>query len=312
MHKNRVIMYSTEDRNSCTVPSSAFSEASQSVTMDNPAADLRDDVVDSWSPTDSQQTHNQIKTSGSQSSITSTNNVTSTPSSQQQTQQQYKRNASTYSIDLPATLGLMAANDAAGANNTASKTSSTMKLTEYSSSGSNSSVGDAVLAAAYTDPGANNVARNGHGPGGRRRKGGKKQPRYDPFQMRDKSKATTDGGALLHLIKSSLGSGILAMPNAFKNGGLIFGLVGTAAIGTLCTHCIYLLVLCSQTLARRTRRPALGFADTAAAAFSTGPRRFRAWAPFARYIICLFCLFYLVVLNFAWLHFSYINSVYEK
>jgi hypothetical protein len=66
-----------------------------------------------------------------------------------------------------------------------------MKLTEYSSSGSNSSVGDAVLAAAYTDPGANNVARNGHGPGGRRRKGGKKQPRYDPFQMRDKSKATT-------------------------------------------------------------------------------------------------------------------------
>jgi hypothetical protein len=100
-------------------------KASQSVTMDNPAADLRDDVVDSWSPIDSQQTHNQIKTSGSQSSITSTNNVTSTPSSQQQTQQQYKRNASTYSIDLPATLGLMAANDAAGANNTASKTSST-------------------------------------------------------------------------------------------------------------------------------------------------------------------------------------------
>lgn len=54
----------------------------------------------------------------------------------------------------------------------------------------------------------------------------------------------SDSGALLHLIKSSLGSGILAMPNAFKNGGLIFGLVGTAAIGALCTHCIYLLVSC--------------------------------------------------------------------
>lgn len=49
-------------------------------------------------------------------------------------------------------------------------------------------------------------------------------------------------GALLHLIKSSLGSGILAMPNAFKNGGLIFSLFGTMAIGVLCTHCIYLLV----------------------------------------------------------------------
>lgn len=52
----------------------------------------------------------------------------------------------------------------------------------------------------------------------------------------------SDSGALLHLIKSSLGSGILAMPNAFKNGGLFFGLFGTAAIGALCTHCIYLLV----------------------------------------------------------------------
>jgi len=58
----------------------------------------------------------------------------------------------------------------------------------------------------------------------------------------------SDSGALLHLIKSSLGSGILAMPNAFKNGGLIFGLVGTAAIGALCTHCIYLLVSCMTTI----------------------------------------------------------------
>lgn len=66
-----------------------------------------------------------------------------------------------------------------------------MKLTEYSSSGSNSSVGDAGLVAAYTAPGGNSTARNGNGPGGRRRKGGKKQPRYDPFQMRDKTKATT-------------------------------------------------------------------------------------------------------------------------
>lgn len=62
---------------------------------------------------------------------------------------------------------------------------------------------------------------------------------------------SSDSGALLHLIKSSLGSGILAMPNAFKNGGLIFGLIGTAAIGTLCTHCIYLLVSTSDRIPRR-------------------------------------------------------------
>ncbi|XP_025417823.1 proton-coupled amino acid transporter-like protein pathetic [Sipha flava] len=121
-----------------------------------------------------------------------------------------------------------------------------------------------------------------------------KHQRYNPFKMRDKSNTTTATGALVHLIKSSLGSGILAMPNAFKNGGLIFGLVGTAAIGVLCSHCIYLLVLCSQTLCRRTRRPALGFADTAAVAFNTGPHRLRAWAPFARGFVnvALFCTYY--------------------
>lgn len=94
-------------------------KASQSVTMDNPAADLRDDVADTWSPT-----QNQIKTSSANNPITSSNNAPPTPSSQHQAPQQYKRNASTYSIDLPATLGLMAANGATGAN-TESTTSST-------------------------------------------------------------------------------------------------------------------------------------------------------------------------------------------
>ncbi|VVC37496.1 Amino acid transporter, transmembrane domain [Cinara cedri] len=111
---------------------------------------------------------------------------------------------------------------------------------------------------------------------------------------REQSNTTTYSSALLHLMKSSLGTGILAMPNAFKNGGLIFGLFGTAAIGFLATHCIYLLVMCSQTLARRTRRPRLGYADTAAAAFSIGPRPFRAWGPFVREFINagMFCTYY--------------------
>ncbi|XP_025207537.1 proton-coupled amino acid transporter-like protein pathetic [Melanaphis sacchari] len=145
---------------------------------------------------------------------------------------------------------------------------------------------------------ANNNGNDGDGnvgtQGWRHDKGEKKQLPYDPFQMRDSSNTTTATGALLHLIKSSLGSGVLAMPNAFKNGGLIFGLFGTAAIGALCAHCIYLLVLCSQTLARRTRRPALGFADTAYLAFKTGPRRIRAWASFAKGFVnaALFCTYY--------------------
>lgn len=56
-------------------------------------------------------------------------------------------------------------------------------------------------------------------------------------------------GALAHLIKSLLGTGLLAMPMAFKNAGLVFGSIGTVIIGFLCTYCIHILVsgLCNMS-----------------------------------------------------------------
>ena len=44
------------------------------------------------------------------------------------------------------------------------------------------------------------------------------------------------------MLKGSLGAGVLAMPMAFKNGGLVFGLVGTIIVGLICTHCVQMLV----------------------------------------------------------------------
>lgn len=47
---------------------------------------------------------------------------------------------------------------------------------------------------------------------------------------------------LIHLLKASLGTGILAMPSAFKNAGYVVGTLGTIIIGILCTYTIHLLV----------------------------------------------------------------------
>lgn len=49
-------------------------------------------------------------------------------------------------------------------------------------------------------------------------------------------------GSLAHLLKSSLGTGILAMPMAFKNSGLLVGALGTIIVGLICTHCVHILV----------------------------------------------------------------------
>ena len=92
------------------------------------------------------------------------------------------------------------------------------------------------------------------------------------------------------MIKSSLGTGILAMPSAIKNGGLIVGGVGTILIGILCTHCVHILVRSSHILCRRTKTPSMSYAETAAAAFRSGPLRLRKYANFARkFVNCALC-----------------------
>lgn len=101
---------------------------------------------------------------------------------------------------------------------------------------------------------------------------------YDPFEHRDKRNATSDLGALTHLLKSSLGTGILAMPHAIKNGGLLFGGIGTIIIGMICAHCVHILVRTSHVLCRRTKTPQMSYAETAYAAFLCGPKSVRPWA----------------------------------
>jgi len=44
------------------------------------------------------------------------------------------------------------------------------------------------------------------------------------------------------MLKASIGTGILAMPNAFKNAGYVVGTIGTLFAGFLCTYCMHLLV----------------------------------------------------------------------
>lgn len=87
------------------------------------------------------------------------------------------------------------------------------------------------------------------------------------------------------MIKSSLGSGILAMPNAVRNGGLLFGGIGTIIIGMLCAHCVHILVKSSHVLCRRTKTPKMTYAETAQAAFACGPKPLRRMANFMKVVV---------------------------
>ena len=105
---------------------------------------------------------------------------------------------------------------------------------------------------------------------------------YNPFEHRKLSHPTSDWDTLIHLLKGSLGSGILAMPLAFKSAGLFFGLFATFFIGLVCTYCIHILVKCAHKLCKRTQTPSLGFAEVAEAAFLSGPVPVQKYARLAK------------------------------
>ncbi|XP_076673489.1 proton-coupled amino acid transporter-like protein pathetic isoform X2 [Andrena cerasifolii] len=108
---------------------------------------------------------------------------------------------------------------------------------------------------------------------------------YDPFEHRDKKNTNSDIGALAHLLKSSLGTGILAMPNAILHGGVLFGGIGTIIIGFICAHCVHILVRSSHVLCRRTKTPQMTYAETAEAAFLCGPKPIRPFANASRIFV---------------------------
>ncbi|KAG8262923.1 hypothetical protein J6590_043912 [Homalodisca vitripennis] len=108
---------------------------------------------------------------------------------------------------------------------------------------------------------------------------------YNPFKHRRLSNPTSDSETLIHLLKASLGTGILAMPMAFMNAGLLFGLVATFVIGFVCTYCIHLWVKCAQILCIRRRVPSMGFSEIAEFAFLTGPMPLRKYSVLAGMIL---------------------------
>ncbi|XP_050540823.1 proton-coupled amino acid transporter-like protein CG1139 isoform X2 [Daktulosphaira vitifoliae] len=117
-------------------------------------------------------------------------------------------------------------------------------------------------------------------------------PPYDPHAHRVLEHPTTNGETLIHLIKGSLGTGILAMPSAFNNSGLLIGSVGTILIGILCTYCLHVLVRSQYILCKRRREPILSYPDSMKYALQDGPQFLKFLVPFSAIIVDGFLIVY--------------------
>lgn len=129
---------------------------------------------------------------------------------------------------------------------------------------------------------------------------------YEPSLHRTLEHPTTNVDTMIHLLKGNIGTGILAMPDAFKNAGLYVGLIGTLMMGMICTHCMHMLVKCSHELCRRLQVPSLNFAEVCCRSFETGPIGLRRYSSLARNLVNMFLV--ITQLGFCCVYFVFVAA----
>uniref|UniRef100_T1JSP3 Amino acid transporter transmembrane domain-containing protein n=1 Tax=Tetranychus urticae TaxID=32264 RepID=T1JSP3_TETUR len=103
----------------------------------------------------------------------------------------------------------------------------------------------------------------------------------------DNTKASVTA-AFMNLLKGNIGTGILSMPNAFKNSGIFAGVLTLPVIGFICLHAIFLLITANRKLTVKLKQTELSYEETAEKAFEHGPPLLRPYANLMSKLISAF------------------------
>ena len=99
-------------------------------------------------------------------------------------------------------------------------------------------------------------------------------------------------GTFINLMNAYTGSGLLGLPYAFQNSGLVAGLLVMAACGIMATHCMLLLVECKGAM---RHRGVVSYEDIVMTIL--GPRAATAVGGFLVFTQYGFCVVYMVFLS---------------
>ncbi|XP_054166223.1 proton-coupled amino acid transporter 1-like [Oppia nitens] len=99
---------------------------------------------------------------------------------------------------------------------------------------------------------------------------------------------TTNLEAFMHLVNGQIGSGILSMPKAFDDGGLIVAAICTPVIGIITTYCVHLLVNVSEHVCEQLEIPIPDYEQLAEYTLAIGWSPVKKWSHLAKIVTSLF------------------------
>ncbi|XP_075066195.1 proton-coupled amino acid transporter 1-like [Mixophyes fleayi] len=132
-------------------------------------------------------------------------------------------------------------------------------------------------------------------------------PKYRQYERlgEQSSSSTTWFQTLIHLLKGNIGTGLLGLPLAVKNAGIVLGPLSLVVMGIIAVHCMDLLVKCANHICQRNQLPFVDYGDAVMYGMESTPSQWlRTHSIWGRWIVGFFLI--LTQLGFCCVYFVFL------